>query len=147
MMLAADHAGCLPQMYADLFWFWIPYRYVWNCVKPTVKLNVMVLWIFFYSYSAFYFIRYVNQQIYSIKYSKIQFIKYNSWEVTTLTCFGTGVPSSGNLLKHRTQVQLAPAKTMNTAQHVHWTRVPCFSRILEDGHLITETCRSWYREL
>jgi hypothetical protein len=48
----------------------------------------------------------INQQKHSIKYNKTQNIKYNSWQKSAPTCFGTGVPSSGSLVEQRSSRRL-----------------------------------------
>jgi hypothetical protein len=53
------------------------------------------------SYCTLPYIQYINQQMHSIQYNKVQIIKYTSRPVLTPTCFSTRVPS-GSLLQQKT---------------------------------------------
>ena len=80
-----------------------------NSIDIPIKLfhstYIILFPTFTFSYPAFSYIQYINQQMHSIKYTNTQIIQYNSLGVSTPTCFSTGVPSSGSLLKQKTQVQ------------------------------------------
>ena len=85
--------------------------------------------------------KYMNQQIYRIKYSKTQIIGQNSWFLIT-TCFGIKVPSSVCLIKQKF-ICVSPLRRLLPKVRNRLTIIGCYWK-LSGWHFGAETCRSWH---
>jgi hypothetical protein len=67
-------------------------QHVWNSLQSSTLI------LYFMLFSS---MKYINKQIKFINYNKICLINLNLPKAPTHTCFGTGMPSSGNLQSQR----------------------------------------------